>query len=401
MTTPLTVSQLTFAIKNQLENNFRSCSLTGEISNFKPHSGGHLYFDIKDEGAKIPAVMFRGQKENISKMPKEGDSVIVTGSVTVYPPHGRYQFICQTLTLKGVGDLLLKYEKLKKKLYSLGWFKKELKKQLPLFPKKIGVVTSPTGAVIRDIIQVISRRVSGFHLLLYPVRVQGAGAAQEIANAIELLNQQKLVDVMIVGRGGGSLEDLWPFNEECVAKAIFESEIPVISAVGHETDIVLSDYVADVRAPTPSAAAEIVTEELMKQLETLKRNRQQLNYTLKHLMRRAKERLTRYATHPLFTSPYNLIGPPMQRLDELETLLNHKIKQMLELKKQSIMTYSKSLTALNPKKVLERGYSILFAQKTGSVIVSANQLEMDQTIRAVFKDGESLLTVKEKVISGR
>ena len=254
---PLTVSQLTNAIKLSLESTFPMIYLQGEVTNFKLQSSGHLYFSLKDANAMIGAVMFKGEASALKIMPKAGDQVVVKGELSVYPPKGNYQLVVRELSYVGLGELLLKLEELKIKLHQMGWFKSSHKKPLPRFPKRIGVVTSPTGAVIQDILNVLTRRFSGFHLILYPVKVQGEGAAQEIAQAIEQFNKYQIVDVMIVGRGGGSLEDLWAFNEEIVASAIFHSQIPIISAVGHETDHCIADYVADVRAPTPSAAAEM------------------------------------------------------------------------------------------------------------------------------------------------
>ncbi len=268
---PLTVSQLTNAIKLNLESTFPRIHLQGEISNFKVQTSGHLYFSLKDVHAQISVVMFKADASLLKIMPKAGDQVIVKGALNVYPPKGNYQLIVRELAYVGIGELLQKLEALKFKLHQMGWFKNSHKKPLPRFPQRIGVVTSPTGAVIQDILNVLSRRFSGFHLILNPVKVQGEGAADEISQAIEDFNRYQSVDVMIVGRGGGSLEDLWAFNEEIVAKAIFHSQIPIISAVGHETDHCIADYVADVRAPTPSAAAEIVIAEKKQQIDYLMR----------------------------------------------------------------------------------------------------------------------------------
>jgi exodeoxyribonuclease VII large subunit len=265
----LTVSQLSQAIKLSLETAFPFVQLQGEISNCKPHSSGHLYFSLKDAHAQISAVMFRPDAATLKFTPKDGTQVIAIGEINVYPTSGKYQIVVRELRPMGIGELLLKLEELKMKITKLGWFRKEHKKPLPKFPKRIGVVTSPTGAAIQDMLNILTRRFSGFHLILYPVKVQGEGAAQEIAHAIEQFNHYELADVLIVGRGGGSIEDLWAFNEEVVAKAIFESKIPIISAVGHETDHCIADYVADIRAPTPSAAAEIVIAEKGQQLHHL------------------------------------------------------------------------------------------------------------------------------------
>jgi exodeoxyribonuclease VII large subunit len=440
--TPLSVTELTNQLKNLLETRFFSLHLQGEISNFKPNSSGHLYFDLKDSGAKIGAVMFRGQATTLSRLPKEGDRVIVKGAISVYAPHGRYQIVVNSLQFAGHGELLLKLEELKKKLASLGWFEKERKKPLPKFPKAIGVVTSPTGAVIRDILNVLSRRCKGFHLILNPVPVQGNEAAPQIAAAIEEFNRLRTVDVIIVCRGGGSLEDLWPFNEEKVAAAIYASTIPIISAVGHETDFTLADFVADVRAPTPSAAAEIVSAETVAHLELLKKTRLSLHHGLFHLLKRTQERLKRFSSHPFFSTPYALTGPSLQRLDEIKKQLDMQIQHAMGQKKLLIKSKQKELLALNPKtqlghmkfalkefekklalamktrlekkesdlkslvlrlksldpkNVLKRGYAILFAQKGGSVIVSAQSLVAGDKVHATLSDG----TVNLQVVNGR
>lgn len=344
------------------------------------------------------------------------------------------------LQFAGIGALLLKLEELKKKLKEKGWFDSQHKKPLPRFPRTIGVVTSPTGAVIRDIIHILSRRFSGFHLILNPVRVQGAEAAQEIAAAIDQFNRFGLADVLIVGRGGGSLEDLWAFNEEIVAGAIFRSQIPIISAVGHETDVTIADFVADLRAPTPSAAAEIVISEKVQQQQFLQKTHQNLGRALDHLLKRYREKLTGICRQPFIASPYVLLGEPLQKIDEVRSkldgaarqlflqkrlLLSGRQKQLLALKPTAQLGYFRQklgrlekgifhaflqqitfkrdrlkkqmghLSSLNPKNVLGRGYSILFDQNKSSVIVSAQELNPGKTVRALLVDGEAVLTVKD------
>jgi exodeoxyribonuclease VII large subunit len=347
--TPFTVSQLTQAIKLNLEGTFPDISLEGEISNFKLQSSGHLYFSLKDANAQIAAVMFRGSAGSLKALPKDGDKVIVRGALNVYPPKGGYQLVVSELTYSGIGALLLKLEELKIKIHKKGWFKKERKRPLPKFPKCIGVVTSPTGAVIQDIINVLTRRFSGFHLILNPVRVQGDGAAQEIAQAIAQFNQYELCDVIIVGRGGGSIEDLWAFNEEIVAEAIVNSKIPIISAVGHETDHCIADYVADVRAPTPSAAAEIVIAEKAQQLHHLRQLQQRLEQTLTHLLKQQRYRFNSIALQPIFTRPHALLGFWMQKLDDLRLHIDQRMKQQLDLKKLNLQGQRKRAEALQPK----------------------------------------------------
>lgn len=436
----LTVSQLTNAIKISLETTFPSICLQGEISNCKLHTSGHLYFSLKDANAQIAAVMYRANASFLKKVPKDGDSVIVKGSLNVYPPSGRYQMTVTELGYMGLGELLLKLEELKKKLHLMGWFDKSRKKAIPKFPRKIGVVTSPTGAAIQDILNILTRRFSGFHLILNPVRVQGEGAAQEIARAIEQFNETALVDVMIVGRGGGSIEDLWAFNEEVVATAIFNSKIPIIAAVGHETDHCIAEYVADVRAPTPSAAAEMVMAEKERLLETLKlgklRSHQMMTAKLRHL----KQVFEAFKKHPLIVNPYALIGTLIQKIDNarqhfdlaisqelkiqktllegrkriLSTLspkaqiqnskeklgrisrqLDHLLEQKQQIRKDRLMRVEVALKSIDPKNLLTRGYSILFSEKERSVINSVSRVKKSDSLRILVADGEIATTVSE------
>ncbi len=436
--TYITVSELTFAIKNRLESDFAGLTVQGEITNAKLHSSGHLYFDLKDKEAKVSAIMFRAHYLQLSRPPKEGDQVIVKGGLSVYAPHGKYQLIVRSLEYAGIGQMLLQLEALKKKLLALGWFDKDKKQPLPQFPRTIGVVTSPTGAVIRDIIHVLSRRVSGFHLVLNPVRVQGPEAPLEIAKAIEDFNKYQLADVLIVGRGGGSLEDLFAFNDERVAKAIFESKIPIISAVGHETDVTIADFVADIRAPTPSAAAEIVLQETALYLEQLTRAKKNINFALNHQIKRVRTQIKNFELHPLLATPYALLAVPLQKLDDLKAKLETKARENLlkkrflltarqkqavalkptvqlqhskvkllqiekrllniaqntiQVKKLKLNEIVKRLKSVDPKNVLKRGYSIIFHEKESSVIVSAHAVKTGENVRALLSDGEIKLTV--------
>lgn len=458
----LTVSQLTKAIKLNLETSFPLINLQGEISNFKIQPSGHLYFSLKDEYAQINAVMFQGQAAQLRVMPKGGDHVIARGELSVYPPKGGYQLIIRELSYVGLGQLLQALELLKIKLHKMGWFKATAKKSLPGFPRCIGVVTSPTGAVIQDILNILSRRFSGFHLILNPVKVQGEGAAKEIAQAIEQFNRHKLVDVIIVGRGGGSLEDLWPFNEEVVAAAIFNSEIPIISAVGHETDHCIADYVADVRAPTPSAAAEIVIAEKSRLLEHLHMIKHRMMQTIRHLIRQNSYRLQGLLKHSIFFKPHAMVESRMQKLDDFQIELNrammqqqnlkrqklenlarqvfalkpinqlHHLKQRLAVLEQTIMQkvgdlffgYKKEiftlenlinqkikeqlfqfrrqlnhliemLQVLDPKNLLQKGYSILFAEKSQSVINSVLKLKKGDRAELLLGDGRISITINE------
>jgi exodeoxyribonuclease VII large subunit len=348
----LTVTQLTQAIKVNLETAFRFVSLQGEVSNFKQQTSGHLYFSLKDANAQIAAVMFQGDASRLKTLPKAGDQVIVKGEINVYPTKGNYQMIIRELSYVGLGELLLKLEQLKIKLHKMGWFKADRKKSLPKFPRIIGVVTSPTGAVIQDILNILNRRFSGFHLILNPVKVQGEGAAREIAQAIEQFNRYHLVDVMIVGRGGGSLEDLWAFNEEVVAEAIFHSHIPIISAVGHETDHCIADYVADVRAPTPSAAAEIVIAEKAQCLDHLAVLRRRLSQTVTHLIKQDRRRLEGMLKQPMLTNPYALLGPWMQKLDDQREDLDRIMQQKIQQYRLKLESYARQVQGVKPSTLI-------------------------------------------------
>lgn len=436
----MSVSELTEAIKLDLEQKFSFVYLQGEVSNCKLQSSGHLYFSLKDSGAQIGAVMFRLDVATLAKQPKDGDHVTVRGAINVYPPSGKYQLVVRELQFVGLGALLLKLEELKIKLQKRGFFRREHKKALPKFPKKIGVVTSPTGAAIQDVLNILTRRFKGFHLILNPVKVQGEGAAQEIAEAIRFFNQYNLVDVIIVGRGGGSIEDLWAFNEEIVAESIFASRIPIISAVGHETDHCIADYVADVRAPTPSAAAEIVIAEREAQLKTLQQLQRGLQQTAQHLLRHARQRLNSIAKHPKIQSPYAVLGLVMQRLDELRSLIDRKMsevivrlnlkleskihqkealkplkqiqhlkqkfnylekdlnnswKKIFDAKKNRLSQIVHLLQVIDPKNVLAKGYSIVFSEKRDLIINSIHDLKKDQKVQILLADGGAMSTINE------
>lgn len=440
----LTVSQLTQAIKMCLEGTFPSLWLQGEISNFKPHSSGHLYFSLKDSNAQISAVMWRQESLLLKTLPKDGMQVLVRGTINVYPNRGSYQIVIHEMKPVGLGELLLKLEDLKQKIHQLGWFKKEYKKPLPKTPKRIGIVTSPTGAVIQDILHVLTRRAGNVHVILNPVRVQGEGAALEIAQAIQFFNDHQLVDVMIIGRGGGSIEDLWCFNEEIVAEAIFKSSIPIISAVGHETDHCIADYVADVRAPTPSAAAEIVVADKLEHLNHLQQIKRRLTQSISHKFTNCHRALDAIKKQPILASPYYLLGPWIQRLDDnrqqldqlmhqefrrrrliLDTYykrtqslkpstqiahlkeklnywdktISHQIIRLIKLKNDRLERVSTALKLINPKSLLMKGYSILFSEKDGSVITSIRNIDKDQDLRIYLSDGELLSTVKDIIPS--
>ncbi len=394
--TTLSVSELTAAIKNLLETNFRFVSVKGEISNFKIQSSGHLYFSLKDANSQISAVLFKGNAAKLSRMPKEGDQVIAMGELGLYAPRGTYQIVIRELQFLGVGELLLQLHALKEKLEKRGWFDPSHKKALPKFPKKIGVVTSPTGAVIQDIIHVLTRRFSGFEVLLNPVKVQGEGAAIEIAQAIRDFNRFALADVLIVGRGGGSIEDLWAFNEEIVAQAIFESKIPVISAVGHETDFTIADLVSDVRAPTPSAAAEMAIKEKANLIQFLQKSSQQLQLRVTGQIQAYRQYIATLKKHPLLSSPYGVLSPLIQRLDDFAKQLEiSNPKSKIEMHRDQLKRIEEHLRSIHPQNLLKKGYAILFSEKEDSVILSAKSLKAQRFFRVRLHDGTVTATVNQ------
>jgi exodeoxyribonuclease VII large subunit len=391
-----TVSELTNAIKGLLEPNFRAITVQGEISNFKLQASGHLYFSLKDAGSQISAVLFKGNAASLARLPKEGDQVIAKGEISLYAPRGQYQIVIRELQFLGVGELLMRLHQLKEQLQLRGWFAPERKKPLPRLPRRIGVVTSPTGAVIQDILHILTRRFAGFHVILNPVKVQGEGAAQEIARAIEDFNKYGLADVLIVGRGGGSIEDLWAFNEEIVAKAIYESRIPIISAVGHETDFTIADWVADVRAPTPSAAAEIAIAEKTHLLQFLERAEQHVRQRVLQQVHQYRQRVGALQKHPLLSSPYGILAPTIQRLDDYARQLEFLNPSMrVKEGRERLRRVMEHLRSLHPQNLLKKGYAILFTEKENSIILSAKEIQKEQKITALLHDGKARVIVTE------
>jgi exodeoxyribonuclease VII large subunit len=356
------------------------------------HASGHLYFTLKDEGAQIAAICWRSRVASLRFEPEDGMKVIARGSITVYPPRGNYQLDVVTLQPVGVGALQLAFEKLKKKLQEEGLFDPAHKKPIPQFPRSIGIVTSSTGAAIHDIMTVIERRFPVVELILRPVQVQGEGAAEDIACAIRDFNSYGEVDVLIVGRGGGSLEDLWAFNEEIVARAIYNSKIPIISAVGHEIDFTIADFVADLRAPTPSAAGELVVPDRTKLLETL----DNIFYTLKRRIREtielSRNRVQNILTSYAFGKPLEMIRFYSQRADEAERGLKLKMEHKITLINEGLNSQHKQLLALSPEIVLKRGYSIIW--KDGESIRSSKQLLQGENITIQFYDGKKPAEIK-------
>lgn len=366
---PLTVSQLTNSIRIALESRFTSVWVEGEISNFKDHSSGHWYFTLKDENAQLRAKCFRSTNVRIRFRPANGLKVRARGKLSVYPPRGEYELVIDALDPVGAGALRIAFEQLRDRLQKEGLFAKELKRPLPVFPHRVGVVTSPTGAAIRDILNVISRRTRTVHVLFSPARVQGESAGPEIARAIRIINQyheqalregrkDDLVDVLIVGRGGGSTEDLWAFNQEEVARAIRKSMIPVISAVGHETDFTIADFAADFRAATPSAAAEIVAareDQICSALDNLSRQLVRLTrYQIVHLRARVQEQ----ALSQAFDEVKSQLASARARFDSASSACGAAMQDKLQDGRERLALAAASLDALSPLGVLQRGYAI-------------------------------------------
>jgi exodeoxyribonuclease VII large subunit len=382
----LTVSQVTTLIKAALEGSFPQVWVQGEISNAKLHSSGHFYFTLKDEGAQISGVMWRSRVSSLLFKPEDGMKVIARGSITVYPPRGNYQIDVAQLQPLGIGELQLAFERLKKKLQAEGLFDESHKKPIPEYPERIGVITSLTGAALQDIRSVLSRRFPAIEVVLIPVRVQGAGAAAEIAAAIDEMNQYGNVDVMIVGRGGGSLEDLWAFNEEVVARSIFDSEIPVVSAVGHEVDFSIADFVADLRAPTPSAAAELVVRDRTDLLDILRNLRYTMRQSVEELTTSLRDRIQNLLSSYSFNKPRDLIRQSAQHVDELERNLHLAISHLQTITDGQHRALSQRLNALSPEGVLHRGYTIV--RKDGKVVTTSTGLREGDRTSIQFHDGD-------------
>ena len=390
----ITITELTRQIKYSLESSFPRVWVEGEISNFKHHTSGHLYFTLKDEGAQLSAVMWRSRVSYLSFQPEDGMKVIARGSITVYPPRGNYQLDVEQIQPLGLGELQQAFERLKQKLDAEGLFDAEHKKPIPEFPERIGLVTSETGAALKDIRSVLSRRQPSVEVILAPVRVQGAGAAEEIADAIKDMNQFGDIDVLIVGRGGGSLEDLWAFNEEIVARAIYASKIPIISAVGHEIDFSIADFVADLRAPTPSAAAELVVRDRTELLEDIGNLCYTMRDALNNQLSGLRDRTVSLVRSYSFNRPKDLVREFSQRVDELERSLGISFAHVTRIAQQKYKSLRQQLQALNPAGVLKRGYAIV--RREGRIVPRAALLDYGDDAEIQFHDG----TVGVKVEKG-
>lgn len=375
----MTVSQLTDLIKEFLESSFPDLTIEGEISNYRPSSTGHIYFTLKDDKAAISAVMFKTRSKSLTFTPQDGMKVKVTGSLSVYAQRGSYQIIVNSMEELGTGNILQLLEERKKRLAMEGLFDSENKKSLPFFPLKIGVVTSPTGAALRDILQIVKRRNKLVSVTVLPCPVQGNDAAPYIAQQIKTANEFNLADVLIVGRGGGSLEDLLPFSEEEVVRAVAASEIPVISAVGHEIDWALSDFAADVRAPTPSAAAELAVPLLSEVKETIERSSNELIRGISTKIDNYKILVKSFSPENLELRFRSIEQPLLQRFEDAKDSLILSMNDLLTQRKQQLKIATNTLEQISPKTILERGYSLVFDEK-GNIVKNANQVKPDSKI---------------------
>lgn len=386
-----TVSQINGYVKKILDHNIilNNVWIKGEISNFKHHYSGHLYITLKDEGGVLKAVMFRSSAHSLAFEPSNGMKVLARGRISVYEASGSYQLYIEEMIPDGVGDLYIAYEKLKKQLEEEGLFSAEHKKPIPQFPKKVGVVTASTGAAVRDIINVITRRYPMAEIVIYPAQVQGTGAAQSVVRAIEYFNATKEVDTLIVGRGGGSIEDLWAFNEEITARAIFASEIPIISAVGHETDFTIADFVADMRAPTPSAAAEIAVPSMLELRNRVSTNENRILQNITKRIENSRLLLTRFKMR----TPKEKIDDYNLKIDSLVKTMASSVKMQTISLRRTLAEQAAKLDALSPLQTLSRGYSIPTAED-GTVIRSVNDMKTGTEFTLRMKDGSRECIVK-------
>ena len=390
----VTVTQLNKYLKDRFDEdeNLKAILVKGEISNFKNHYTGHLYFTLKDENSLIKCIMFKSYAERLAFKPKDGMQVMVFGAVSVFERDGAYQIYAKSMLEDGMGDLHEKYEQLKKQLEEEGLFDEKHKKAIPLYPKEIGVLTSQTGAVIRDIINVSTRRNPNVHIRLLPVPVQGAGAAEKIAEKIKIMNDKKLADVIIVGRGGGSLEDLWPFNEEIVARAIYDSELSVISAVGHETDFTIADFVADLRAPTPSAAAELAVTDVSELENTLKLYKDRLKMALSRKTQIMRLRYEKCMNSKAYKFPKQYINEQYVLVDNKCRKMENLVLQKLKDSKLSATKWITKLDTLSPLKTLTRGYCL--TESEGKLITKAEDLSSGMNVNLRFQDGDKQAIIK-------
>ena len=385
----LTVTETNELIRDLIENSnvLNNIYIKGEISNFVNHRTGHFYFTVKDDGSVLRAVMFKAGASKLKFLPENGMKVILHGRISLYVKDGQYQIYCDDIEPDGVGSLFIAFEQLKTRLEAEGLFDAKYKKPLPKVPLKIGIITSPTGAAIRDMINVITRRFKMAKIVLFPALVQGENAPQQLISGIKFFNSKKNADVIIIGRGGGSLEELWAFNDENLARTIFASEIPVISAVGHETDFTICDFVSDLRAPTPSAAAELAvpdTSDLKKQLSNVEKK---IESQLINKINYHREQINNYANKNAFKNPGNVIDDKRMNLLHIEKNLLTHMKIIMDNKKAAFALNSSKLEILNPLSIITRGYSVAY-NKNGGIVKSVREIAPGDSISVKLKDGE-------------
>lgn len=391
----LSVSEVNNYVKKIIDFDFilNNTSIKGEISNFKAHSSGHLYFTLKDEKSKINCIMFKSYADNLKFMPKNGESVIIKGKVSVYEKEGTYQIYCYDITKQGIGELFIEFDKLKNKLEKEGLFDETHKKSIPKYPRKIGIITSPTGAAIRDIINVATRRNKTIDLLLYPALVQGENASEDLINGIEKLNAREDIDVIILARGGGSIEELWAFNNEKLARAVYNSKKPIITGVGHETDFTLVDFVSDRRAPTPSAAAEIAVPSLADIEAKLNNLKTQLNIMIERFIKEKSNKVSILNKGLHVHNPINYIVNQYDYVSRLQDKLTLILKSNIAFRKQEISKIYDLISAHNPLNILNKGYAII--EDMGNNIISEKKVLMENDIvNITLKDGK----VKAKIM---
>ena len=391
----LTVSQLTNLIKTMLEGSFPLVQVKGEISNYRPSSSGHVYFVLKDTNAQLSAVMFRFNSAKLDFVPKDGMLVVATGSISVYPQRGNYQIIVNQMSKAGTGDIMEMIEERKRRLANEGLFDGARKRKLPFFPQTVGVVTSPTGAALRDILRISQRRNSKVNITVFPSIVQGEDAAPSIIRMIQIANRYQMCDVLIVGRGGGSLEDLLPFSDEGVVRAIASSQIPVISAVGHDIDWALSDFAADVRASTPSAAAELAVPELEAITQNLEQNKDNLYQTIESRIRELKLMVQNFKPENLEMQFRRIETPILQRFDSAKEELLEVMEDFIKDKRDRIHECTQILESCNPQEIFKRGYSMVRDAESGKIIRSGKDLPVNAELIITPAEG----SIRAKVIA--
>ncbi|MEG0772902.1 exodeoxyribonuclease VII large subunit [Clostridium sp.] len=390
----LSVTAVNNYIKKVIDNDFilNNSNIKGELSNVKIHSSGHIYFSLKDNFSKINCIMFKSNGSKLMFTPKDGMNVIVSGNISVYEKEGTYQLYCNSMKLEGEGELFIAFQKLKKTLEEEGLFELWRKKTLPMFPRRIGVITSPTGAAIRDIINVSQRRNRNVNLLIYPSLVQGINASEDIANGISILNNINEVDVIILARGGGSIEELWAFNEEKVARAIANSKKPIVTGIGHETDFTIADFVSDIRGATPSQAAEIVVNSLEEIIYKLNNLSQRLENSMEKIIQSEFNRLNMDLRSLKLYSPYNYVVNQYNKVDNMKNRLDFIMKIMISNERNKLNNMNELLNVHNPLNILNKGYSIL-QDNNNKIISSVKDLKEKNSITAILKDGKVILNI--------